>query len=73
LSCSWQPPPLKLAEQNSAFTYGAVPYAPIKDLLGYLELDLENRELDDKDHWEEVYQVINEWLHTPNSNRSAGG
>ena len=33
----------------------------IDDLLGYLELDLENRELDDKEHWLEVFQTVHSW------------
>lgn len=39
-----------------------IPIAEIENLLGYLELDLENRELDNKSSWEETYRVVRWWL-----------
>ena len=61
------------SEQNLAVPEDIEVRVQLRNLLGYLEIDLENRELDHKDAWEETYQVVNNWLNTPNSNRSDGG
>jgi hypothetical protein len=44
-----------------------IPISQLENLLGYLELDLENRELDNKSDWEETYRVVKEWLDTQRS------
>jgi len=44
-----------------------IPISAIENLLGYLELDLENRELENKSDWEETYRVVKEWLDTQRS------
>lgn len=49
-----------------------IPIAQIENLLGYLELDLENRELDNKSDWEETYRVVKEWLDTQRSQTTRG-
>lgn len=50
-----------------------IPIAQIQNLLGYLELDLENRELENKSDWEETYDAIAVWLDSLRKPIPAGG